>query len=218
MKELAKIILILTNIPILISAIYALTFYKRMDCKFKIFSCFLFFSFLVQASSSALWFLGKNNLPLLHIYVAGGFILLAWFYREILADFIDKRIINAIMVIFTLFTLANTIFWQPINVFNSYALTIESALLLFFTLCWFISSMTLMSSDTPHDKTEVSSINWINAGIMIYYSSSLLIFYFGTMITSFSKNMNRYAWAIHSFFSITMYCFFLIALWKKQKN
>jgi hypothetical protein len=62
-------------------------------------------------------------------------------------------------------------------------------------------------------------LTWINSGLFIYYVSSLLIFYFGQVITdTFSKELNRYMWIFHAFFSLVMYSCFFVGLWKRPKS
>jgi hypothetical protein len=79
----------------------------------------------------------------------------------------------------------------------------------------------LLLNDTVKErrKQDIPSLHWINSGLFIYYSSNLLIFYFGALIThALSKQLNRYTWMLHSFFSIVMYTCFFIGLWKRPKT
>lgn len=216
MKELTKIILIIGSIPVLIAALYALRTYKQVNERLKLFYWFLFLSCIIEIGSTLLWFLKKNNLPLLHIYVAGGFIIMGLFYKKTLSSFIKPKIFNLIILLFTAFTLINTLFFQKILTFNTYALTTESILLIIFSLCWFVFSMN--SLETTTKNSDAVSINWINSGILVYYTSSVLIFYYEDIISHFSVLMSRYAWIGHTFFSVTMYTCFFIAIWKRPKN
>jgi membrane protein implicated in regulation of membrane protease activity len=70
---------------------YAALCFKKAGTELRVFSYFIFFSGIIQFLSLLLWFLGKNNMPLLHIYVAAGFLLLAWFYRTLLRNFINPK-------------------------------------------------------------------------------------------------------------------------------
>lgn len=217
MEKMAKFIIIISHIPVFITTAYALFLYKQLGHELKVFSYFLFLSGAIQITSLLFWFFGENNLPLLHIYVAGGFLCLAWFYKTVLNDFINSKIIWGTTIAFLCFSILNSIFIQDIFTFNSHALTVESILIIILSLSTFILFLKDIVRETRVDSLQ--SLNWINSGLFIYYSSSLIIFYFGEIIThSFSKDLNRYTWVLHSFFSMMMYSFFFVGLWKRPKN
>src|SRR4051812_35471921 len=110
MDYIAKWIILLSCIPVFAATTYAALFYKRLKKELQIFSWFLFLSGLVQLVSVILWWYNINNMPLLHLYVAAGFVCLAWFYKTVLGDFIDRRIIPGITLIFLVFTIFNSLF------------------------------------------------------------------------------------------------------------
>ncbi|MBL0911575.1 MAG: hypothetical protein IBJ09_04320 [Bacteroidia bacterium] len=214
---LSKVIIIGSHFPILLTAVYAAFCYRRLDRELRLFSLFVFFSAIVQGISLLLWFRSINNLPLLHVYTALGFMLLALFYRELLRNFIDKRIIEAAALLFLLFSIANTLFLQPLSTFNSYALSAESVLVVILSL--FTYMLLLDNTVKEQRRAQISSLHWINSGLFVYYSSNLIIFYFGDLIThSFPKDLNRYTWILHSFFSVVMYICFFTGLWKRPKR
>ena len=156
-------------------------------------------------------------MPLLHIYVGAGFLMLAIFYKKVLEEFISGILIYSVAGLFLILTALNSIYLQPVNTFNSYALTLESVLLIIFSLTTYF----LLLNEVVKEKRKaiISSINWINSGIFIYYVSNLLIFYFSDYFYKyFSAEINRYTWVLHSFFSVVMYTFFFIGLWKQPKN
>lgn len=154
-------------------------------------------------------------MPLLHVYVIVSFVSLAWYYNSLMKDFIHRYVIIIAAGLFCLLSLLNSLFVQPVFSFNSYALTLESALLIILSLSAYI--LLLKKIVAEKKKGEIKSLNWINSGVFIYYSSTLLIFYFGDLIThSYSRSFNRYTWVLHSFLSIVMYTCFIIGLWKRQ--
>lgn len=204
-------------LPVLVTTAYGLFIYKRLIEELKIFSWFLFLSGFIQLVSSLLWFNRQNNLPLLHLYVAAGFVCLAWFYASVLKDFVNQKIIWGAAILFTLFTVINSLFVQNILTFNSYALTTESVLIIILSLFTFI----VLLNDIVKEKRMplIKSLNWINSGLFIYYTSSLLIFYFGDLFTrKFPVYLNQYTWVLHAFFSLVMYSCFFVGLWKRPRN
>jgi hypothetical protein len=217
MEQFVALINKYAGTPVFVVAIYALVIYGKMTKELKAFSWFLFFSGFIQLISTILWFQRINNLPLLHLYVAGGFVCLAWFYSAVLRDFINHKIIWGIALLFSIFTIANSLFIQNIFTFNSNALTVESVLVITLSLFTYI----VLLNDIVKEKRKelINSLNWINSGLFIYYTSSLLIFYFGDFFTKqFSVYYNQYTWMFHTFFSVVMYSCFFVGLWKRPKN
>lgn len=212
-----QFIIIGSCVPVFAATIYAVYRYRHLNKSLRLFCLFLFISGLVQAVSLWLWFAGTNNLPLLHFYVAAGFTALALFYKHLLRDFINQQLMIFLIAGFLCFTLFNSLFLQSIYTFNSYALTVESVVIIIFS----ISTLMLGQHEVTREKRrkDFASLNWINAGLLIFYTSDILIYYFGnTLIDLFPSYMNEYAWTAHSFFSAIMYSCFFIGLWKSPKN
>lgn len=217
MDEIVSLINKYAPLPVLVTSSYGLIVYRRLTGELKIFSWFLFLSGIIQIISSILWFNKKNNLPLLHLYVAGGFLCLAWFYATVLKGFINQKIIWAGAILFTCFTVINSLFFQQINTFNSNALTVESVLVIIMSLFTFIA---LLNDIVKEQKLRlIKSLNWINSGLFIYYTSSLLIFYFGDLFTKrFPVFLNQYTWTLHTLFLLVMYSCFFVGLWKRPRS
>jgi len=212
-----KTVLVISHLPILAAVASALFLYPTLGKALRAFSWFLFLSGAVQFASLWLFLAGKNNMPLLHFYVAAGLPMLLWFYKRVLGNFISSVVIWGIAACFVIFTIINSLFLQDIYRFNSHALTVESVIIIILSLFTFIFFLnTTMKATGIEDR---KSLNWINSGLFIYYLSCLLIFYFGDIILfRFSRDTSGITWLFHSFFSIVMYSFFIIGLWKRSKT
>lgn len=210
----SRIVIIVSHIPVLLTVVYAALHYRKLGPELKAFSRFIFLSGFIQFASLLLWFLQRNNMPLLHLYVAAGFACLAWFYRVVLSGFVSARLITGVIVLFLLFTGINSLFIQDIFTFNSNALVAESVLVIILALFTFIFLLNDVVKETG--RHDGRSLAWINSGLFIYYSSALLIFYFGaSLMRLFPTSLNLQAWVFHAFFSIIMYTCFLVGLWKR---
>ncbi len=218
METLAEIILKAASLPVIVTGTYALFKFRNLGSELKVFSCFIIFSLIIEVSSKIMWFMRLNNLPLLHIYVLIGFIFQIWFYAKVLERFISKKVIWTIGVLFTCFTIANSIFFESIYTFNSNALTVQSILVIILSLSTYMLFLNdIVKSET--DMSLVESLNWINSGLFIYYSSSLLVFYVSDLlIENYSLVLNQYTWTIHTIFLIVMYVCFFIGLWKRPRK
>jgi hypothetical protein len=215
--NLSRIIIILSHVPILATAVLAAVRFKGFTKELRIFSTYIFLSAIIQFTSLYFWFQSKNNMPLLHVYVCLEFALLGWFYAEVLRKFINAGIIAWMVILFSVFTILNSLFVQDIFSFNSNALTVESILIIILALFTFIVSLNNIVRETDSIRNK-ASLNWINSGLFIYHSCTLLLFFFGDRITALlSETFNLYAWTLHSFLSIVMYTCFFISLWKQSR-
>ncbi len=215
--QISFVIIQYSFIPLLILLVYNLWVYKKLVIELKAISWFVFFSGFIELVSRLLWINSRNNMPLLHLYVAGGGFLLAVFYQKVLDGFISKKIIAAITAIFLIITIVNSLFIQGIYTFNSYGLTVEAIIVIILSL----STYRVMLNDiVKQDRMKLTkSLNWINSGLFIYYSSSLLIFYFGGVINHFfSREASLYSAVLHSFFAAIMYLCFFMGLWHRPAN
>jgi hypothetical protein len=204
-------------VPTLLLAIYTIFVYKKLPAELKTFSWFIFLSGVIELVSRIYWFYNENNMPLLHLYVAGGFVCLALFYKSVLKNMINEKIISIALIAFLVFTVINSLFVQTIYTFNSNALTVEAIIIVVLSLSTYI----FMMNDIVKKNlvTLVKSVSWINSGLFIYYASSLLIFHYGNLITLFAPTyLVKYVWVLHSFFSTIMYCCFFAGLWNRPRN
>lgn len=219
MRETAYVFILVSSVPVLLTALYTSIMYRQLVKELRIFAWFVIFSGIIELFSKILWITKTNNMPLLHIYVAGGFYFLLLFYREVLKGFIEQRIMNGILILFMIFTTINSLFIQDIYSFNSYALTTESLLLIILSILTFM----VMMNDVVKRRREslAKSLTWINSGILIYYSSSLIIFIFAKFFfldlsfKIFSQDFNLQTWMLHAFFANVMYVCFFAAIWNR---
>lgn len=217
MGDLARFIIIFSHVPIFAAALYALVIYRRLTNELKAFSWYLFTMGIIQLVSLILWTCHINNLPILHIYVPLSFLLLCRFYYVLFKGLINVQIIIWCAVIFTLLSIANSVFLQHLFIFNSYALTLHSVLVIILSIT--ASGAFLNKELISRFRARLPGLNLINGGILIYHSSALLIFYFGNLITHrYSVLVNKYTWIAHSFLSVVMYLCFIFGLWKRERK
>jgi hypothetical protein len=215
--NLVKAILVISCIPVFVAAIYAAIIYSHLGKTLKRFSFFLFLSAAMQLASGIAWWCGMNNMPLLHLYVAVGFVCIALFYREVFKDVLHPQVMLLVCAAFILFALYNIFPIEMVFRFNSKVLTAQSVLVIIFALSTFLLLLNEQSKEVLIPERKI--LNWINSGFFIYYSSSLLIFYFSdVMARVLPVYLNQNTWILHSFFSIIMYSCFIIALWKRPKS
>ncbi len=210
------IISLLTKIPLVIALLIAARNYFRFSKELKVISWYVVLSGIIQFSSQYLASLKENNMYLLHIFVPASFVCLSIFYQKVFRRFIHRNFLWWILGLFVVFSIVNSICWQGIKTFNSYALSLESVLLIIYALSLF--TLLLNESVRNEKRGMLSSLRWINSGILIYYASGLLIFYFGAFLTRFSSENFQISWLFHSFIYIVQFICISIGLWKYQKK
>lgn len=214
--DFKNFIFLFTNFPLLIALVVVIRNYLRFPAELKVISWCVFLSIVIQFSSQYLASQKENNLFLLHIFVPASFVCLSIFYQKVFSHFIHRNLLWWIMSLFVVFSIVNSLCWQTIETFNSYALSLESVLLIIYSLSLF--ALLLNESVRKEKKAILVSLRWINAGILIYYTSGLLIFYFGDLLTHFSKVRFEISWRFHSFIYIIQFICISIGLWKHPKN
>ncbi|MCB9235538.1 MAG: hypothetical protein H6581_28035 [Bacteroidia bacterium] len=204
-------------VPLVMACMYAGLRFTRLSRIHQILSLFIFFTTAIQGVSLWLWLEVKNNMPLSHLNTAVGILLLAWFYQEVFRGFIDKWIFGWTGGLLFVFALINAIFLQGLYSFNSYALMVQCIMVIILSLTMY--AMLLNDTVKEQKRDQLKSLNWINAGLFIYFASSILLFYFGkVIIDTFSQEISLYSWIMHSFFATIMYICFLIGLWTHPRN
>lgn len=208
---------VLSNLPVCIAAVMAMVIYKKADRALKLFCIYIIFSTIVLLTGLVLSLNHTNNMVLLHIYSPVGFALLSLFYKQLLKKAINKELLPVLALIFVVFSIVNSIFFQSVFTFNSNVLTVQSILIIILTLFTFLVSLN-KSGISLVIKTNLNALGWINAGLLLYHTSTLLVLYLSNYIAKYySFEFNVYIWYLNSAAFIIMYSCFIIGLWKQRK-
>lgn len=210
-----KLLLVLFHVPILLLAVYGSVICRKLQGGSRLLACYLVATGMLYAVSLVLWFLHINNLYVLHVLVPMRFVLLVFVYKSILNGYIRSWVIYAVSAGFCVFSLMNSIFWEPWDTFNSRAMTVESILLVILSLSTYLLLMDKRM--TEHLQPNIRSVEWMNGGVFVYYTSSLIMMYFGVhIIQALDPQLSRYTWIVHAILSIIMYYCFWKSLWKRK--
>jgi hypothetical protein len=107
---------------------------------------------------------GIRNIFFFHYYIPLEFIFISWLYAEGMTGFIPKKWYYYMAGIFTAYSIINSLFIQPIPMFNSYAQTVESVWVMAYTLAYFYKLM----SQLKVEKLERDPFFLISISLLLF--------------------------------------------------
>ncbi len=152
----------------------------------------------------------SNNLPLLHLYTLGEFLLFSYFFKSLLnKPIFFKKYFWHFMSIGSLFIVCNSIWLQSIYIFNSYAKTFVQLTIIGYAILYFYN----LIENQAFTPTISKSLRLINSAILVYYSGSLFIFMCSNV---YYENAQVYDifWIFNALLNVLFQLLILIGLWK----
>jgi len=154
---------------------------------------------------------GVNNLPLLHAYTVLEFLVVTLFYKKILANKLISQVLTTLLFLFPAWAILNWLFFQNMHTYNSYARSPEAILIMGMSIAY------LIKEDHPDGISWTGNpFNWMNAGLMLYFSGSLFLFTFSNFIIP-NRVVNAYIWNFHATLVLIMYLLFTAGFIKCRK-
>jgi hypothetical protein len=204
---------IIIPLSIVIPIVPALLQYKRLPGQLKVIVWYLFLSAISNAVTRILAYNYINNMPVMHVYTLLEFVLLALFYREVLAKGKTGILIPLMVSLFTLLCIGNVLFLQNMHTYNTYTKSIEALLIIVLGVFYFKQNLDSIVSG----KDRNTSLMYINSGLLIYFSGSFIWFVVYNM-TVMNERMGMVMWSIHATLLLLLYVLIAIALWKYKKS
>lgn len=167
---------------------------------------------LVTFFTVYLWRTGSNNLFLLHFYTPVECIIWLLMYAQLFESRKMKRFIRATIYFFLLFSVLNTIYWQPLETFNANSRSLESAILVVFSLLYYFK----LFKEKKVDRLELYDSFWLNGAVLIYFSGSFLLFGFSNLLLQSDTYRIKEVWIVHAFFVLVYYAMISIGIWTKS--
>lgn len=168
-----------------------------------------FLSFVSSFITMVLWLNVTNNMYIGNIYTLLEALLLFMVYKEYLGKIFSDMFFVSIVSIFCAFFLFNILYIQGFYEINSYSRTLESMLMIFFSLLYFYQVMQTLDSENLMREPMF----WLNSGVLLYFSANVFIFIFSSFVSKYSIDLNLIIWAIHSLFHTIFFIMLSTALW-----
>jgi hypothetical protein len=133
-----------------------------------------------------------STVLLFNVYYLLFFLLLAWFYSDVLSDRTRRRVVVGVMI-YAIGFLFVTVFLQALNEYQTMLWTLAGAITIVFSISYFLN---VFSTTAP---TEDSGLLWINSGILFYFSFNLFLFVIGKYIlTELEPELGFILWSFHN--------------------
>lgn len=223
-RSTVHLILYACNITPLLAGVLGLLYIKKVDKRLFSFNLFLIFNAIVEFLQLIILNVSKyHHLFLFTIDVPIEFTLLAYFYYSFLKQYLNKKTFFFSVIIFNAFSILNSIFIQPIDTFNSYAIVGEAIIIIILSIFAFI---VLLDPRSGMRKTSIGkTFELINSAIFVYFTASISIYYLSNYLTHYNGNIVSflgktvsYIWIFNSTLSAGMYTCFIIAIRKHLIN
>ena len=177
--------------------------FSKFGKAFTIYTLYLFLLVIIQLTMEVLTSFTIHNLYLIHFYFIGQFILLGLFYRELLQNKLQKKIILfalffGLLLLVVQYTYEPELFFK----FNLFEIVLTSLLVVVFALLYLYKMLT-----------DSKKYYYITVGIIIYLLASTVLFLVGNLTIGLSKEVRLISWNLNAFFVLVNQLFILYE-WK----
>ena len=180
----------------------------KYSMPFRILLLILLCSIILELSTSMVFAYLDNNLFFYHIYNPVEFVLFSLFFFSLPWSDILRKTILIIIPFYLLFSIYMSAFVQGITVNNSYAVTVESIIIIIYSLLY----LRYINIYQIEKRAEKNAYFWIVIGILFYFNGSLFIEGFLTLLIKLEGHKARMYYKIGFVFKYLMCCMFLISI------
>lgn len=146
-----------------------------------------------------------------HIYVPILFWLTWLIYRQELKDIYSKVFFQVLLVSSLLFFVVNSFFIQSLWVVPTNGIFVISGIFIFWGFSYFYSLLR----QTQFKSLEREPVFWFTTGVLMYYSSTVLIFLLVYNYLEQGTEATFIAVILNAFFNLILVTVYLISLWVK---
>lgn len=198
-------LIILSGISLVLPLILSLINFNKVDKTLKKLSVFIFIFVPIEIFAFYLMFEGKNNLYLFHIFTYVEGIFYALIFYDILKGKM-KKLIPYLFFTFLVFSIINSIYWEPLVIFNSNQRSVGGVIILIYVMGYFAQ----IFHEAKIQKIEQDAYFFMCSSILIYTAGTLFLFILANQVLT--EENNAY-WDLHSVLNILLNIGFTITLW-----
>lgn len=181
--------------------------FKKLPGDMKIIFWYLFITVVLFLISNYLADRTVNNLFLYHLYTLVTFTAVSCFLYIQKLDVLLNKLIKINYAIVFIFIILNSVYFEPLTVFDSNAIMLTGFFTIVYSIAYFI---LILRNDQNLTRTRTHTF-WAISGFFIYASGTFLIFYFFKYSNQFFKSLASQFWQVQNIILIFKNLFFLIA-------
>lgn len=183
-----------------------LYFGKKIQSISSFFFALLLASFLSDICHEIYTRAGYKGYYVLNAFIFVQFLLISCIYYFLLKN---KKLVYVNTIIFILFSIFNVIFIQPIQVFQGWPLSVESILILMYSINYYNQALKI---NPPIDLLRHYPF-WINTAIFFYFSFDLFLFAMSNYILEVLPNdIKMTVWGFHNLNNIIKNILFAVSI------
>lgn len=193
--NLPEIVRITSNLSVLFPLVMYLGRLRQASRQIHIIGMLIIVSAVCDLLGLLLFSEGKSTVVVFNIYYTLSFLLLTWFYYEVL--FVNNRRIMiwiGLAVYLQSFILV-TAFLQSFFEYQTIMWVIAAIIMIVYSIAYFFYSLSTITSSGYLGYSLV----WINMGVMIYFCLNLFLFVMGNyVLTQLDAETSAMIWSSHN--------------------
>lgn len=180
---------------------------------FLVIGVILAFGFIVEAAAWIGWSVFHINPNLINL-VYSYFIVPAFFffYKPKISSQKTNSLFLVLVVIYLLFALCNSLFYQTPQILPSYTMAMQSLVLIIFSITFFFR----LCNDLPRAVYIELPVFWINCAVIIYFFVLFFIYIITDYIYITLKLSIIPLWIVHNSVGTVYYAFLAVGLWRNR--
>lgn len=152
-----------------------------------------------------------NNMPLLHLFIAISITFFSVIYYQAFYNKLLQKVVLFLGPAALMMVLVNAFFLQGIWMYPSLSNTIQSIVMIAFSLLYFYQIFTRQE----YIHIEKQGLFWINSGVLIYFSINIFLFMLFNLVIA---QQRQELYAIHSVTNIISNILYAIGLLCKPQK
>ena len=158
-------------IIVLIASLLGLFFFKKSALPQRIITVLLLVTLVSESISTYLPIHGFNNYPVYHFYVIIAFWLYSLIYFLFLPNQRARFFILLIPILFTIFSVINSLSFQKLDSFPSINIMTSNVILIVYCLIYFKYLIDL----NPFQSLRKKGSFWFNCAVLVYFTMQIFI-------------------------------------------
>lgn len=156
--------------------------------------------------------IGRGTNEILHIFTIMEFCLLSLFFASFFKKYFNPFIIYSLMPLFCILAYLDYKI-NGLNSTNSFSLSVESFILVIYTLFFFY----YVFKNLIFDDLLSQPVFWISTAVLFYFSGNFVLFVCGKYMARVDLDKYVILWAIiHTFFNVLYNVFLSLGFWKAR--